>query len=597
MRKNEFDRLISRRAFLKGAAAGAGALAALGMLGTAAGAEQPAEESADGAAAPGYTVVNTDLLIVGAGNNALSAAAYAVSQGKNITVVDKGPFRHGGVSGMSWDAFSNSLVMPEEYAATVESMLHMNINHAAFEGAVYNDPEPNKFVYMVNHGQSLPDRQPDGKVKPYFSDAMCMGQFFRREMDDLYAKGSVTVVDQTMITDILVSEGQCVGAIGLYLPTGELRVFRAKSTIFCTGGCTWLYGWLSVSAATIGTPDNTADADIAAFRHGAGIGDAEFAQYGLLSIYPEGLGYAFGAGVWANTEDTQIMVDVNGDPVFAHDDPNAGDRIYFCQHLAKIITEEGRGTQNGGVYVNIGDKEICYSNDRNLDLLRKFGVEPRSERMEVSPEMYEHGGNPIIDSKMMTEIPGLFCARGTGTTGEIGGGQVWHNRVYGAYAGLWAVEYMDTAKAPEEIDWAPVLQEYDRLHEMRTRQTEDGLRPHVIRQAIQKACGKSLGIYRSTPIMEEALAEIVRIRKEDIPRMVISSNSPTLNIEWKQAIENYNLLELAEISLRASLLREETRGMYLRAEFPEPDDENWACTLVCYEEDGGMRFEKKSEWA
>ena len=52
-------------------------------------------------------------------------------------------------------------------------------------------------------------------------------------------------------------------------------------------------------------------------------------------------------------------------------------------------------------------------------LMRKFGVDPRKERVEVSPEMYEHGGHPIIDSKMMTEIPGLFHARGSGTTGVV----------------------------------------------------------------------------------------------------------------------------------------------------------------------------------
>ena len=42
-------------------------------------------------------------------------------------------------------------------------------------------------------------------------------------------------------------------------------------------------------------------------------------------------------------------------------------------------------------------------------------------------------------------------------------------------------------------------------------------------------------------------------------------------MEWKEAIENYNLLTIAELSVLASLTREESRGSYLRPEFPEPE--------------------------
>ena len=92
--------------------------------------------------------------------------------------------------------------------------------------------------------------------------------------------------------------------------------------------------------------------------------------------------------------------------------------------------------------------------------------------------------------------------------------------------------------------------------------------------------------------MEAAAAELARIRKEDMPRMIVTNPTQTYNTEWKEAIENYNLLEIAEMSVRASLLREETRGAYLRADFPEKDDANWACTLVAREKDGEMVFEK-----
>lgn len=607
MRKNEFDIQLSRRAFLRGSSAATLGLVAAGLAGCSAPASSAAtssqaaastsaplnEEKVSAPAAPAYEVFNTDILVIGAGNNALSAATSALSAGKNVTVVDKGPFRHGGTSGMSWDAFS-PYYSPEMYDSRLQTLKPLNVNIEAHKSALESDPNPNKFVYMVNHGQSLPDRNPDGTIKPYYMDNVCMGQFFRREMDDLHEKGNATVIDQTMITDLLINNGRCLGAIGLHIPTGTLRVFRSDATIICNGGCTWLYGWLTVSAATIGTPDNTADVDMAAFRHGIGIVDAEYAQYDVLGIYPEGLGYGFGASVCADAQEAHAMVDVNGDPVFEPDDPNVGDRIYFNQKLAKVIQMEGRGTPNGGVYVEIGDTEVRFANNRNLALLEKFGVYPRKEKIEISPEMYEHGGSPVTDAKMMTSIEGLFCGRSS--TGATGGVDVCTNRITGAYAGTCAVEYANSAPDADELDWAPILEEYDRLYGLLSRTVKDGIRPHTIRHEIQSLCKDALGIYRTTEAMEKALSELQRIREEDMPRMVVTSSSPTWNREWKEAIENYNMLDLAEISVRASLMREETRGMYLRAEFPEQDDENWACALVCYKNGDSMTFEKETAW-
>ncbi len=595
MRREEFDSLISRRSFLKGTLAAALSAGILGAGVAFADDAAAGEKAAESSSAPGYEVINTELLVIGAGNNAMTAAANALAKGKKVTVVEKAIYHHGGTSGLSWDAFS-LWYQTETFEAVVESRAQDTINHEAFRKALFNDPEPNKFVYSVNHGQSLPDRNPDGTVKPYWIPEMCMGQFTRRETDDFEAKPNAEVYDQTMITDLLINNGRCLGAIGIHIPTGVLRVFRADATIMASGGCTWLYGWLTVSARTIGTPDNTADVDMAAYRHGAGIGDSEYAQYDVLGVYPDGLGFGFGANICADAQEADAMVDKNGDPVYEPGDPRVQDRVFFAQELARVAVGEGRGTENGGVFVKIGDSQLRYANARNYVILEQFGVNPVTDTLEVMPEMYEHAGNPVIDSNMMTEIEGLFCARGAGINGSFGGGQVHLNRYFGALTGNCAAAYIDKAEPVADIDWTPVYEEYVRLNEIRTRKVEGGIRPHAVRHAIQNACGKSLGVYRATAACEEALAELQRIRAEDMPKMVVTDDSPVWNREWKEAVENYNLLDLAEMSVRATLLREETRGMYIRPEFPEQDDENWACTLVCYNRDGEMVFEKKTEW-
>jgi succinate dehydrogenase / fumarate reductase flavoprotein subunit len=587
---------VSRRDFLKFASIGAGAFASAGALGACASdAKGPAKGTQDakgvatGAAnAPQIEVINCDFLVIGAGNGAASVIEQALTEGMSVTVVDKGTYRHSGTSGLSWDCFALSIPDPKAIA----TYLSYQVNGIAMQNALDFDPEPNKFVYDINHGQSMPLRDDEGKLIPYVAPGRAEGQFFRRELDEIIEKRQATVYDRTMITDLFIDKGRCLGALGVHLPTGTFRVFRSPVTVAATGGCTWIYGWFTVGANTIGTADNTADVDMAAYRHGAGIGDSEYAQYDVLSCYPPGLAVGFGSGVCGDAQEAHAIYDKFGNNVFEEGDEKVTDRIYFNQQLGRVIVEEGRGTDNGGVYINVGSSKIRYSNERNIALLKEFGVDVRKEQIEAVPEMYEHGGNPVIDENMMTELKGFFHARGGGSAGENGGAKAHFNRIYGPYTAHKAVEYARQAPAPEDIDWTAVTTEYDRLQKIRTSNDGGGVLPHVIRQNIQKATKKGLGVYRSTALMEEAIAEFERIRAEELPRMSIRDASPTYNKEWKEAIEAYNMLDIAEMSVRASLLREETRGMYLRAEFPQKDDENWACMLVCRDNNGAMEFEK-----
>jgi succinate dehydrogenase / fumarate reductase flavoprotein subunit len=334
---------------------------------------------------------------------------------------------------------------------------------------------------------------------------------------------------------------------------------------------------------------------MSAYRLGAGIGDSEYAQYDVMSSYPTGLACVFGSGVCADAQEAHAIFDKNGDLVFEPGDERVADRAYFNQRMGEVLVKEGRATENGGVVLTVGDSHIRYSNERNIDLIKKFGVDVRKESIEAIPEMYEHGGQPIVDENMMTEFAGLFHARGSGSVGETGGGQVFYNQIFGPYAGHCASEYLKDAEIPSTFDADSVIAEYDRLQEIRTRSLSDGIRPHIIRQAIQAAGKKALGVYRDTPLSEEAIAELEDIRANMIPKMIVTDASPVYNTEWKEAIEAYNMLDLTEMSVRASLMREETRGMYLRGEFPEKDDQNWACTLVARNKNGQMDFEKK-QW-
>jgi succinate dehydrogenase / fumarate reductase flavoprotein subunit len=343
----------------------------------------------------------------------------------------------------------------------------------------------------------------------------------------------------------------------------------------------------------VSSEDNSGDLQMALFRKGVGIAGSEFGGYDVFTCEPDDLAHTMGVSICVDGPNMPYVYDANHERLFA-DDVTRSNHI-LCSGIVRAIYEDGRGTEDNRMYVHYTDEDNpVYYITKNINKLKEFGCDPYEGYVKIYPEMYEHGGQPIVDINMMTEYKGLFTPRGTNALGAWGGWISTHNKLFSNYVGKCVVDYLEDAEPfnADDIDWSPVDAEYNRLHEVRTKTSQNGIYPHELRAMIQDAGGLGFDYYRPTAQMEEAIEELVRIRKEELPKQVISNSSPTFNTEWKCAIENINILTAAEMSVRGALMREESRLCY-RPEFPEPDDENWGCTLVCKLVDGEMVFEKR----
>ena len=428
----------SRRSFLKGVGATAGftllAGAGLGATGCA-----PQEDGAN-LAETGHTVVTprgtyevyeTDMLVCGCGYAGMSAAANAAKSGLNVTVVEKGPFGSGGVAGMNFDFLTTWIYDPNFYQfdSQIGPVLNQEVNLAARRYAEErNGANPacsgqgqQLDLEVLNKGQMFPERNEDGSYH-IFSDIeaakiyMVEGSFPRHETDRLTASPWLTIADQTMLTDLIVKDGVCQGAMGIHLPTGAFRVFRAKATVMATGGTCWINGWNTVAPQSGSVPDNTSDLEMAAFRHGAPIVDSEWADYDLITVYPTGISCGYPAGLGADSMSVGYIKDRNGDLFLVdEDDPlkYQKSRSLFLQTVGQCIAD-GRGSDAGGVYVDYSTEEarshIRYFYRRNIDLFRDtFGIDPTSDLIECGLEMIEHQGSNLTDEKDMSrEFAGLF---------------------------------------------------------------------------------------------------------------------------------------------------------------------------------------------
>ncbi len=436
---------------------------------------------------------------------------------------------------------------------------------------------------------------------------------FPRHWQDAHTD-SVTVIDRTMVTNIVVNNGRCVGVVGVYLPTGKYTVYTADAVILTAGGNTWWAGWESVSSHGANSPDNTSDVEMALFRRGCGIGDAEYAQYDYTTSVVKGFIGGYNLIIGGDCTHAETIVDKNGDNYwkdygFWPAMQQSGQRIGGTQDLqvatAKFIhaekTKPGGPTRlspNGGVYLltDPNDKRTLAIRNiyrRNFWLYEQAGFNPVTQgKIEAQIEMWEHAGTPIIDTDMMTEIKGLFNQRGSGAMGQMGGIVEGYNKLFSQHAARKAVAYVSSAGAVGTVDYSEAENELQRLEEIRTRSVTGGLRPHVVRQRIQHACGPVCGPLRYKDELVTAKAELARIRAEDLPKQTCADKSRMYNIEWKQAVENYNLLDMAELFVNASLAREESRYFY-RPDFPNQDDTNFNCSLIGRLENNNLTFAKR----
>lgn len=91
-------------------------------------------------------------------------------------------------------------------------------------------------------------------------------------------------------------------------------------------------------------------------------------------------------------------------------------------------------------------------------------------------------------------------------------------------------------------------------------------------------------------MLKAALAYIEELRDHHMPML----RAADLH-ELRLAHETKNMIISAEMKLKASIMRTESRCSHYRLDYPEMDDENWQAWINIFKgEDGEMQFEKQA---
>lgn len=531
-------------------------------------------------------VLDTDVLVIGGGAAGARCAIHAAGSAK-VILLDKSLFGYSGSSGMhpGWNmsASISALDSPERhFQDTMKSscgLANPKLVRILAEEATGAVLECERHGAIFRRDPSIVLHQPGGHSVP-----RAMGPAFMWMESNEARRMGVKVLEETMATKLLVSDGKVTGATAIDLRDGGFKAIKAKSIVLATGGGEQIFGWGTAAARSPCPIELTGDGYAMGYEAGAELVDMEFNQSLLGLMYPP----QFIGATNISTGLKDGFIDSDG-KYWLKDTPIP--KITRAMMIKEILQkiEEGKGSPHGGILFD--SKVILPTVEKEMftrvafhEIWKKVGC---GEILEVYPNFMYFMGGIKIDERCETNVKGLFAC------GEAAGGIHGANRlgtnsftdclVFGSRAGTYAAR-----SEGGEMDWDQVEEEKDRIKGI--MEGEGEFRPYQIRQKLQRCIWENGSFRRNEVKLRRTLREIRKIGKE-AELMHPASTTRIFNYELVEAIECYNMLMTAEMVVRAALLRRESRGSHQREDYPLTDD-NWATNILIWKGKRGMVFKK-----
>ena len=531
--------------------------------------------------------ISTDVLIIGSGGAGSRAAIEVDDSGLKATIVSKGLSFRSGCTGMAEGGY-NAVFKTVDKDDSIDAHMHDTLKG----GSYLNDKKlveilvresPKRLVDLENYG-ALFDRQENGQIdqRPFG------GQSFRRTcyqgdrtgaellnaLKEEIIKRDIECIEEVMITSLVTDEGQVIGATGLDLKDSSLIYFKAKSTILASGGAGQLY------PVTSNTFQKNGDGYAISYRAGAQLIDMEQVQFhptgmvapeskkGVLvteAVRAEG-------GKLINSEGKRFM------SKYAPEKMELATRDVVARSIYQEIIE-GRGTENGGVYLDISHLDDDYIDEKLETMVLQFenvGVDIKHGPIEVAPTAHHFMGGLKINTDASTSLDNLFGAGevcgGVHGANRLGGNALADTQVFGKIAGVSASE---AAKSTEiKTNDEMVKKEASRIESLIKK---GSIKPQEFKNNIKKLMWEKVAIVREEKTLNEALGELQQMQKDLVNLDV--KDTKQYNTELVTALEVNNMVEICILTVKSAILRRESRGAHFRSDYPETKDE-WKKSIV-----------------
>ncbi|MEW6027596.1 MAG: L-aspartate oxidase [Planctomycetota bacterium] len=388
-------------------------------------------------------------------------------------------------------------------------------------------------------------------------------------LEKIHATANITALDFTFVIDILTDPAkpnECCGAIVHNSKTSQTSVVWAKKTIIATGGAGQLYREST-------NPDvTTGDGLSIAYRKGAKLQDLEFIQF-----HPTAL-YVAGASRLLISESVRgeggILRDKTGKRFMTDYHPQA--ELAPRDVVSRAIVNQMRQTKDTNVYLDLTHLSAAFIEKRfpSLNkLCRDFGIDVRKDMIPVRPSAHYLIGGIRIDLKGHTNIRNLFAAGECASSSfhganRLGSNSLLESLVIGYLAGRTASEETTKDKKTDKMTLPSISFSVPKLHTKGNHIVDIDLAD--IRNSLQSLMWYNVGLERTAEGLKQALAKIdywsgyCLVNEFNTPQGL-----PTPSEARQAGWEVQNMLILARLVTRSALLRQESRGVHYRTDYPK----------------------------
>ncbi len=527
-------------------------------------------------------VLDTDVLVLGAGGAGLCAALHAsdASTALRVMVVAKGLLGRAGCTRMVQGGYNAVLAEPDSLAAHLLDTLN--------GGGWINDQElvwtlvtaaPARLLELESRYGCFFDRTREGRIhqKPFAGQThdrtihkgdLTGIEIMNRLTEQILRRERIRTWEECRAVELLRDDhGRAAGALLLDIRSGDFMAVRARATLLAMGGGPTMYKIVACSA------DKSADGIALAYRAGLSLRDMEMVQFhptGLIvpgslmtgALLEEGLRGAGGQ-----------LRNGRGERFMERYDPLRLERSTrdLVSRAAFLEVVEGRGTPNDGVWLDVSHlgAEVVERNFRGMvKRCRDFGRDLARERVEVGPTTHFMMGGVVIDADCRTEVDGLFAAGedagGVHGANRLGGNGVAESTVFGGIAGDVMASFVE-GRRHSALSVARLEDAARRVQAPLGRASRRDL--YALQRSLRESMWDKVGLVRDAEGLRRALADIDGL--DEALGEVGVTGGPAFNTAWQDWLNLTNQLTTARVIAESALARRESRGAHYRRDYPE----------------------------
>ncbi|TKG92864.1 FAD-binding protein [Puteibacter caeruleilacunae] len=536
-----------------------------------------------------YEDLEADVLVIGGGMAGLFAAVKANDAGAKVMIVSKGRL---GASGQTPFAKGIFIYDPQKEKVSLDEFVNsVSASAIGTNNAVYTRQ-------MAEHSLA---RVAELREWGFFDSPLYNNAFSKP-----IGQRNIPLIERVTITHLIKEKGKIAGAAGFSVDYQKLYFFKAKSVILCTGA-----GGFKPNGFPI--CDLTHDGTIMAYDIGAMVtgkewndGHAGKAENAAACFDGWGTMFERKPGLTGVEIHHDLGVDMNyvayktGNPVNTRGPGMATANVVGgpyrpaeFQRNGPPEREPGPGLAKRAPSGGRGDRRP----PRGGDIPKDGGPPPMMGTSvggsSAGMAIHKSEGLVPINDQCESNIPGLYAAGdalGSYMAGAIYtqvGSSLAGSAVQGAIAGEAAAGYSSRV---EKVEISESQRKIIQKEILAPLKRDAGYSPAWVTQTLQGIMIPNFIIYiKKENLMRAALTYVEELRDHHMPMLRASDMH-----ELRLAHETRNMIISAEMKLKASLMRTESRCSHYRLDYPDMDNENWQAWINIYKgEDGNMQLKKQ----